>query len=153
MIATITILKTSEKGAHLITDGENTTWIKPSWMRADGSLTPAAERALENGEPYLSKDEYFAKKEAEREAVKWTRRPASMFTTSKSGKAYGVRVSVYECISEQSIGRWLWFPASQCRIEDDTMVLPTWLVDAKIRECKEDAATGSFSAATMEIDF
>lgn len=53
---TVTVLTTSAKGAHLITDGQKVTWIKKAWLREDGSITPAAEKALADSN--WTKDEY-----------------------------------------------------------------------------------------------
>lgn len=144
-----TILKTSAAGAYLISDGQKTTWIKNNWLRADGTLTPAAIKALANGQPYLSPEQYAAKKEA----AKWVTRPLSLFTLSASGKAYGTKVVIYHAVSEQSISRWLWLPASQCQVADDKLTAPAWLVEKKIQELKEEAATGSFTTNSMEVDF
>ena len=49
----ITILRTSSRGAHLITDGINTTWIQSGWIREDGSLTPGGMQSLLNSESTL----------------------------------------------------------------------------------------------------
>lgn len=51
---TITILKTTERGAHLITDGVRVAWIMGRYLRADGSLTPSGLTALEEGELYTA---------------------------------------------------------------------------------------------------
>ena len=44
----IIILRTSSRGAKLISDGIYTAWVKSSWVRPDGTLTPAAMNALLN---------------------------------------------------------------------------------------------------------
>lgn len=149
----LTILKISSKGALLVTDGSTCAWIMPSQHRADGTFTPGAYKALETGKPFLSKEEYAKERQAQDEAKKWVKRPFSMFQPSKSGKAYGTKVAVYECISEQTIGRWLWFPASQCRIEGATLIIPRWLADAKIAELKADLERPGFSARSMDVEF
>lgn len=143
------ILKTSAAGAYLISDGQKQTWIKNNWLRADGTLTPAAIKALQNGQPYLTPEQYAA----QQEAAKWVSRPLSMFTLSASGKAYGAKVVIYHAVSEQQIRRWLWLPASQCQVTADTLTAPVWLVEKKIQQLKEEAATGSFTTNSMEVDF
>ena len=50
--ATITILKTTERGAHLITDGVRVAWIMGRSRRSDGTFTPSAYSALAEGKPY-----------------------------------------------------------------------------------------------------
>ena len=49
---TITVIKTTERGAHLITDGVRVAWIMGRSMRADGTFTPTAYSALAEGKPY-----------------------------------------------------------------------------------------------------
>lgn len=44
--ATIQILHTTAKGAALVTDGNLVAWVKPNYLRENGTLTPAGERAL-----------------------------------------------------------------------------------------------------------
>ena len=48
----ITIIKTSQRGAHLITDGIRVAWVMGRSVRADGSVTPTALAALTTGKPY-----------------------------------------------------------------------------------------------------
>ena len=50
--STITVIRTTERGAHLITDGVRVAWIQGRSMRADGTLTPSGVTALANGKPY-----------------------------------------------------------------------------------------------------
>ena len=52
--STITILRTSARGAHLITDGNVVTWVQGRSVRADGSLTPSGVSALANSEKTLA---------------------------------------------------------------------------------------------------
>lgn len=49
---TITIIRTSQRGALLITDGSRVAWVMGRTRRADGSFTPSAVRALAEGTPY-----------------------------------------------------------------------------------------------------
>lgn len=49
---TITIIKTSQRGALLITDGIRVAWVMGRSHRADGSFTPAAISALSVGKTY-----------------------------------------------------------------------------------------------------
>ena len=51
---TITILRTSARGAHLITDGNVVAWVMGRSVREDGSLTPSGVSALARSEQSLS---------------------------------------------------------------------------------------------------
>ncbi|RLD57125.1 MAG: hypothetical protein DRJ01_14255, partial [Bacteroidetes bacterium] len=54
----IKILKTTEKGAMLITDGKKTAWIMPKQKRADGTFTKGAYKALaESNRNYINKND------------------------------------------------------------------------------------------------
>lgn len=50
--STITIIKTSQRGALLITDGIRVAWVMGRSHRADGSFTASALDALANGKTY-----------------------------------------------------------------------------------------------------
>lgn len=67
----ITVIKTTERGARLITDGNKVAWIMGRYMRSDGTLTPMGQHALENGKTYadwLDEEKYREElKEAARE--------------------------------------------------------------------------------------
>lgn len=49
-MAQITIIRTSDRGAHLITDGTRVAWIQGRWYREDGTLTPRGAQALADGQ-------------------------------------------------------------------------------------------------------
>jgi len=111
----ITVLKTSRKGAKLITDGVKQTWIKPSWSREDGTFTPAAYKALENG---VNVGE---KKEA-KEAT---------HVTLTGGIASETEKAIYFLLSDMITKICL--PKSQIEVKDKfTIVCPVWLAEEKV---------------------
>ena len=62
--STITVLRTSQRGALLITDGVRVAWVQGRTHRADGSFTPSALTALAQGKT----TEEFKTEQREREA-------------------------------------------------------------------------------------
>jgi hypothetical protein len=68
-------------------------------------------------------------------------------------KSFGINVNIYECISEQSIHRMMFFPKSQVtEVADNSFVVPAWLFYKKEEELKEDNQTNSFHASTFEVE-
>ena len=68
---TISIIKVSDRGAYLITDGTMQAWTRPSSRRADGTWTASAYEALRTSKvPYMTEEErkeaYLKAKEEER---------------------------------------------------------------------------------------
>lgn len=69
----ITILRTSQRGAHLITDGTRVVWVQGRSVRPDGSLTPTGVAALtQSTKSYAD----WQKEEAERELWRTDREAA-----------------------------------------------------------------------------
>lgn len=67
----IELIRVSDRGARLISDGYRVTWIQGCWMREDGSLTPRGMQALlmseQTVEDYQNK---LKEKEEQRKAYK-----------------------------------------------------------------------------------
>ena len=70
---TIAILRTSQRGAHLITDGTRVVWVMGRTHRADGSWTPSALTALAESEKSYAE---WQKEEADREQWRTDREAA-----------------------------------------------------------------------------
>ena len=69
----ITILRTTARGAHLITDGERVVWVMGRSVRADGSLTPSGLAALTASDKTYTQ---WQAEEAERELWRTDREAA-----------------------------------------------------------------------------
>jgi hypothetical protein len=123
MTTTLTVAKTSAKGALLITDGTKAAWIKGSWMRADGSFTPAAYAAMDKA--FLSIESYLnpnRKVTAVRETEK------AIAVAAESG--YYNHVTEEEEVST----RLLWIPRSMINEKGEA---PKWFIDKKLAELSE----------------
>lgn len=64
-MTTITIIRTSDRGAHLVTDGNKVAWVQGRWCRVNGTLTPRGIEALADGQTV---EEFEAQKRAREEA-------------------------------------------------------------------------------------
>lgn len=67
-------------------------------------------------------------------------------------KSVGVRCSIYECMSEQSISRVMFFPKSMIEIVEGGIILPQWLFNKKKQELFEENASNSFKPSTFELE-
>ena len=140
---TITIVKVSDRGAYLITDGTMQAWTRPSSRRADGTWTAGAYEALRTSTiPYMTEEErkeaYLKAKEEERER---RQKPVSIRVFAQceitdSEKSYkvatGRRVpSPYK--RGALINEYVYLPKSQVKLiahEDSRVfVVPTWLYE------------------------
>lgn len=68
-------------------------------------------------------------------------------------KSFGVHVRIYECLSEQSISRIMFFPKSQVtEVTDSSFVVPSWLFSKKEEEIKEENSNRTFKSSTFEVE-
>lgn len=71
----VEVLKTSQRGAKLVTDGEKVAWIQGRWIRPDGTLTSLGEKNLMDSDVTLEdwkakqaeKDRWYNMTDEERE--------------------------------------------------------------------------------------
>ncbi len=144
----ITILKTSPKGAMLITDGEKTTWIMPRQKRKDGSFTPGALTALKNGQDYKTKEEYVKSKITEKYIKIY-----SDFKETKTGKAIYTNVTISEYVSDQALMRRMFIPKSLVVKQTNSYVIvPKWFFDKKEQELFDDVATSAVKVETLSLE-
>ena len=138
---TITLIKQSERGAWLITDGVKQAWSRPSSRRPDGTWTAGAYKAIrESSQKYITpeeqekqKEEYIQRKQAEREE-----RLKSVFLIvncefEESEKSYKVTTgrkiqSPYK--KGIMIPEYVFIPKSQVKVNGNVFEMPTWLYDA-----------------------
>lgn len=67
-------------------------------------------------------------------------------------KAIGYKVGVYENLSEQQIGRTMWFPKSQIKeTEIGTFIIPQWLMDAKVEDLYSSVRQGGWQHASNSV--
>ena len=151
---TITIIKRSEKGAYLITDGVKQAWTRPASHRPDGTWTPSAYKALQiSQDPYITPEEqarideerkqaYFKARQEEHERqqrpVYLLINPNCVITDNESGKCYKVATgnkvqSPYKkrrCL----VSEYIYVPKSQVKlitaVDVRVFEIPTWLYES-----------------------
>ena len=143
---TITIVKVSERGAYLITDGTMQAWTRPSSRRADGTWTAGAYEALRTSSvPYMTEEErreaYLKAKEEEKER---RQKPVSLIVFAQcditdSEKSYKVATgrkvrSPYK--RGVLINEYIYLPKSQVKLTasegNRVFEIPTWLYETNI---------------------
>lgn len=151
---TITIVKRSERGAYLITDGVKQAWTRPASRRSDGTWTPSAYKALQlSQDPYITPEEqerineerrqaYFKARQDEYErqhkSVYLLINPNCVIDDNESGKCYKVATgnkvqSPYKrrpCL----VSEYIYVPKSQVnlitRLDHRVFEIPTWLYES-----------------------
>ena len=142
----ISIIKVSDRGAYLITDGTMQAWTRPSSRRADGTWTASAYEALRNSSiPYMTEEErkeaYLKAKEEEKER---RQKPVSLIVYAQcdiadSEKSYKVATgrkvrSPYK--RGVLINEYIYLPKSQVKLTaregDRVFEIPTWLYETNI---------------------
>lgn len=125
--ASIAIIRTTERGALLITDGTRVAWVQGRTHRANGSFTPSAIEALANGktveewrEEQAAREQEYADRKAAREQVfQDGKLPTSVCVdasrvqdysdrawkvrTANTQRMYGRIVSVYEYLPKSLV--------------------------------------------------
>ena len=143
----ITILRTSQRGAHLITDGSRVVWVMGRSVRPDGSLTPSGLDALANADKtYAQWQEEEAARElwrTDREAAKEKafqegKEPTSVSlpvarVTNGSDKAWKVRTNDWKWLYGKQVSVYNYLPKSVVSVEftDGLAVLtmPKWFLN------------------------
>lgn len=124
---------------------EITCWLPNQRAKLDGSTLTVTEAM------YLEKiDEVRNREQAAADAKK------DVFVIGnfkEYEKSFGMRVSVYEYMSEQTVSRMMFIPKKLIiSIRENGIVVPQWFFKKKIEEIKEEAATGSFKASWMTVE-
>lgn len=131
---TFTILRTSARGAHLITDGTKQCWIQGRWLRPDGTLTRMGQLAWENAR---TAEDIEAARQAAREASKQL-----MYVNVKAEVLVGETEKALKCWSgsyQRLYGRvvksYCYLPKSQVKVEKTSqegvicLTMPAWVRD------------------------
>lgn len=143
--ATITILRTSQRGGLLITDGTRVAWVMGRNHRADGSWTPSTATALADGKPYAEWQAEEAKRElwrTDREAAREqafqegkepitiTLAPANVI--DYSAKAWKVRTPRTQWMYGKVVSVYEYLPKSVVSVSFDAgkawMTMPKWFL-------------------------
>lgn len=91
-MTTITIIRTSDRGAHLVTDGNKVAWIQGRWYRADGTLTPRGMQALADGQTMEEIEaQKRAREEARQQAFEEGKRPITVLVPANTVVSYNER--------------------------------------------------------------
>lgn len=152
---TITVIKKSDRGAWLITDGTHQCWVRPSCRRDDGTWTPSTYTAIARStDPYITPEEQAKIDEARKQAwideqrAERERRASTVYillhqhitVLDGSDKAYkiatGRKVQNPHKFKRSLIDEYLYLPKSHVSFRDTTgggkiLEIPTWLYETK----------------------
>lgn len=142
---TITVIKTSQRGALLITDGTRVAWVMGRSQRADGSFTPTAIAALADGKTYAeweAEDIAWraarAKEKEERERAFQEGKELTSVTLPAlsvregSEKSWKVRTNRTQVLYGKVVAKWEYLPKSVVKVSVDngvaTLTMPKWFL-------------------------
>lgn len=123
-------IEKSTAKAHLLKKDGKTFWIQKKWLREDGTLTPAGQKAFEQAETDEQKTARKAKEKAERE--KGVSLPAK--ADWESDKAYGYDLDLDFYNIEQTKRHRIFIPKSVIQPNGN---IPTWILEKKIAEISD----------------
>ena len=143
--ATITVLRTTQRGALLITDNVRVAWVQGRTRRADGSFTPSALTALAEGKPVAEWEQEQAAREqefADRKAAREREFQEGKELTSVSvpalsvregsEKSWKVRTPFKQWLYGKQVAKWEYFPKSVVSVSVDngvaTLTMPKWFL-------------------------
>jgi hypothetical protein len=100
------------------------------------------------------KEAFWRHKEAEILSDRRNKGRVKIFASHKEfEKSIGINVTIYECVSEQSIRRMMFFPKSLVsELNENSFVVPAWIFFKNEQKLKEDNASMNFSASTFEVE-
>lgn len=147
----ITIIRTSSRGAALISDGINVSWIQGGWIREDGSLTNCGMKALLESTKTLEeyeeenrrwKEEKERKAREREETWKIKKEEGSQILTYviEQGVLMSAGTSAYKYVAGKGLdmyrhicNRYNYIPKSQVKVERKNckvyVTLPKWLAE------------------------
>lgn len=125
----ITIEKSTAK-AHLLKKDGKTFWVQKRWLKEDGTLTPAGQKAFEEAETDEEKTARKAKEKEDRE--KGVERPAKADWESEKAYGYDLDLDFYNL--EQTQRHRIFIPKSVIQPNGN---IPTWILEKKIAEIEE----------------
>ena len=142
----ISIIKVSERGAYLITDGTKQAWTRPSSRRADGTWTASAYEALRTStdtpEAYAKRREaYIEERQKERERRQMVviiaiNDDCEIADSEKSYKVNTGRKVPSPYKRGTFISEYIYLPKSQVKLttRDGVRVfeVPTWLYETNM---------------------
>lgn len=124
--------------AKLLRKGDKSFWIQKRWLREDGTLTAAGQKAYEEAETDSDKQARQEKKKADRE--RGVERPAK--ADWESDKAYGYDLDLDFYNVEKNRRHRIFIPKSVIQPNGN---IPTWILEKKIEEIKDKyAGMGGF---------
>lgn len=113
--------------AYLLKKDNKTFWVQKRWLREDGTLTPAGEKAF-NEAPT---DEQKAKEKENRKAKREFGVPLPAKPDWESDKAYGFDLTLDFYDTEQTKRHRIFIPKSVIQKNGN---IPTWILEKKIEE-------------------
>ena len=147
----ITILRVSQRGAKLITNGITVAWIQGGWLREDGTLTDCGVRSMiqsdKTYEEYLRESQEWAERVAREkrereEAWKKQKEEGSKLITYvlEQGVLMSASSTAYKYVAGKGLdmyrricNRYNYIPKSQLKVERRNckvyVTIPKWLAE------------------------
>lgn len=132
--------------AKLLRKGDKSFWIQKRWLREDGTLTAAGQKAYEEAETDSEKQARQEKKKADRE--RGVERPAK--ADWESDKAYGYDLELEFPDTGRTRRQRIFIPKSVIQPNGN---IPYWLMRKKIEEIDEHYSGGYFITKHPFKDF
>lgn len=132
--------------AKLLRKGDKSFWVQKRWLREDGTLTPAGQKAYEEAETDSEKQARQEKKKADRE--RGVERPAK--ADWESDKAYGYDLELEFPDTGITRRHRVFIPKSVIQPNGN---IPYWLMRKKMEEIDEHYSGGYFITKHPFKDF
>lgn len=132
-----TIIRTSPRGAKLITDGTRQCWIQSRWMRPDGTLTPAGLANWANARLNSEvEDAQRAREQARQSFAEAQKAPVTVLVRAnilvgESDKAFKCWTGAFQTLYGKRVKCYDYLPKSLVSAvkegEDMKITMPRWL--------------------------
>lgn len=138
----IKIVKETKK-ALLIRKGDKETWIQRRWMRADGTLTAAAEKSLQEAKTDAQKEQ--ERKEEKERRERGVPRPEKADYESEKAYGYDLTLDFYD--AEKTRRHRIFIPKSVIQPNGN---IPTWILEKKIQEMEDQYDFNRYGGFSIE---
>lgn len=138
------IRKETKKGIQLRKD-EKTFWVQKRWIRDDGTLTPAGQKAFED-----AKTDTELKQERVEAKERWERGVKIPKPDYESDKAYGFDIHLDFYDIEQDRRHRIFIPKS---VIQENGNIPSWILKQKFEEITSRYPQDRYGGYTMETPF
>lgn len=129
--------------AYLLREGDKTFWVQKKWLREDGSLTPAGEKARSEAKTDTEKKQEYEEKQRKR--AEGVRMPEKADWESDRALGYDLTLDFYD--TERSKRHRIFIPKS---VIQENGNIPTWIIEKKIEEISDAYPFNKFGGFYIE---